>query len=352
MAGTESFVNDFLIKIDGKVRDEDLKVIQNELAAALVNYDVKEKETAIVPYEGNIIPSCYQIFMVTKKIEGRTEATLSQYKYQLERFFFAVAKPVEKITKEDIILYLYKMGQNGTTGKPLSSTTIDNIRLCLNSFFSWSCQNGYLPSNPCATIGRIKGEVKPREPLREIEVEALRDAIVHYNIDKNTPANCLIRARDLALFEFLYSTGCRVSEVVDLDRSDIDTTSSPPTVSVFGKGQKHRKSYMNPKSVYYMKQYMDLRIDDNPALFCGVRYPYKRLSKTGIEAALKKYEEITNIRVYPHKIRHTTATQGLKHGMSVTNLQALLGHVKPETTMIYAHLAEEDVKYAHSKYII
>ena len=204
MSGTDNFINNFLAKIDGKVDDKDLKTIQNELGVLLNDYDMTPRVTTLVPVEG-YIPPCYKVFMVTKKMEGRTEATLSQYKYQLERFFNYIKKPVEEIRKEDIVLYLYKMSEHGSSGKPLSATSIDNIRLCLNSFFGWSNQNGYLSSNPCATIGRIKGEVKPREPLKELEIEALRDAIIHYNIDKDTPANRLIRARDLALFEFLYS---------------------------------------------------------------------------------------------------------------------------------------------------
>lgn len=272
MVEVNNFVNDFMVRLDGKVADKDLKLIQSELNIMLSNYEIKERETSLVPLEG-YLPPCYQMFMVTKKIEGRTEATLSQYKYQLERFFLQVSKPVEQITKEDIVLYLYKMEQHGASGKPLSATSVDNIRLCLNNFFSWSFQNGYLAKNPCATIGRIKGEVKPREPLNETEIETLRDAIIHYNIDKNTPADRLIRARDLALFEFLYSTGCRLSEVVDLNRADIDTLSNPPVVSVFGKGQKHRKSYMNSKAMYCMNQYLALRTDDDPRIILQCPLP-------------------------------------------------------------------------------
>ena len=94
-------------------------------------------------------------------------------------------------------------------------------------------------------------------------------------------------------------------------------------------------------------------IYDNPTLFCGgVQYPYRKLSKIGIKVALKKYKNITNIRVYSHKIRHTTATPGLKYEMLVTNLQTLLGYVKLEIIMIYVYLADKDVKYIHSKYII
>lgn len=345
-----NFINNFLVHMDGKVNDKELKIIQSELINTLTNYEVSKKETSLVVME-NYLPQCYQIFMVAKKIEGRTEATLQQYKYQLEKFFYYIQKPINEISKEDVIVYLYAMGQKGNSGKSLSATSIDNIRLCLNSFFNWANQNGYIDKNPVATIGRIKGEVKAREPLKELEVEALRDAIIHYNINKNTPSYNLIRARDLALFEVLYSTGCRVSEIVNLNKEDIDYTSSPPVVKVFGKGQKYRNSYLNAKAIYYLSQYLKLRTDDNNALFCGSREPFKRLTKSGIEAALKKYEKLTAIKLYPHKIRHTTATQGLKHGMPIEDLQAMLGHIKPETTMIYAHLSDSEVKYAHNKYI-
>ena len=136
-----------------------------------------------------------------------------------------------------------------------------------------------------------------------------------------------------------------------LNIKDIDNSSDYPNIIVLGKGQKYRKVYLNAKALYAIKKYLELRNDNESALFVSCRAPYKRLSIAGVENVFKKYSEITNIYVYPHKIRHTTATQGLKHGMSIPNLQAILGHESPNTTMIYAHLIDEDIKYQHGKYI-
>lgn len=351
MTGNEDFINMLLAKLDSRgVSNEDLKKIKLELNVMLNNYEISPRETHLIIAE-NYLPPCYSIFMIAKKMEGRTESTLKQYKFQLDGFFNYVQKPIEEIKKEDVILYLYQLGQNGRSGKPCSPVTVDNTRSCLNSFFSWANSNGYIRINPCSTIEKIKGEEKLREPFSELEIEIIRNAISHYKINQDSTINNYIRIRDMALFEFLFSTGCRVGEVEKINRVDINTSVTPAEVTVFGKGKKYRKTYLNAKAVYYLNQYLEIRTDNNPALFVSCRAPFDRLKVAGIQTTFKKYEEITNIRIYPHRIRHTTATQGLKHGMPIPDLQALLGHSKPETTMIYAHLANEEIKYAHTKYI-
>lgn len=119
--------------------------------------------------------------------------SLITYKCYLEQFLYAVGKPVEKITANDIRLYLY-----GLVGKN-SDHTIDTKRIVINTFLDWCCLEYYIPENPCAKIHAIKYEEKPREPLDGIEMEMVRDACVDL--------------RERAMIEFFYSTGCRVSEM-------------------------------------------------------------------------------------------------------------------------------------------
>ena len=158
--------------------------------------------------------------------------------------------------------------------------------------------------------------------------------------------------REKAIIELFYSTGCRVSEMVNLNKSDINFKSGE--VFLFGKGNKHRTSYLNAKSEVYLKKYLHTRNDDNNALIVSERKPYQRLSKTGIERIVRIIGKRSNIgrNLYPHLIRHTTATDALKRGMNITDVQAMLGHAKIDTTMIYAKISQDSVQYNHKKYIV
>lgn len=330
--------NEFLTRISGKIPDESLKIVKAELDIFLSQFEISRCETHLSPYSP--IPDCVKTYLVTKKIEGKSEETLKLYGYQLKTFFLNVNKPFEDIKKEDVLIYIHKK-------EGASVATLNNIRRCLNSFYNWAVDNEYAKSSPVKTIPTIKGEKNLRKPLSEVEIELVRDAIE--NREKLLGKHNNVKTRDKALFEFLYSTGARVSEVVKCNIEDVDFLTK--TVVVFGKGSKERNTYLNTKAEYYLKKYLEERSDDSPALFVSSKKPYERLSKAGIEKIIKNYGKLIGIRCYPHKIRHTTATQGLKHGMTVTDMQKFLGHEKVETTLIYAEIADIDVKYNHQKYI-
>lgn len=154
------------------------------------------------------------------------------------------------------------------------------------------------------------------------------------------------------MLELFYSTGCRVSEMVRLNKKDVDFSTGE--VHLFGKGKKHRTAYLNAKAELRLKQYLESRNDDNEALFVSVRKPYRRLSKEGIEYVVRRIGERSGIgrSLYPHLIRHTTGTDALNRGMPITELKEMFGHSKLDTTLIYAKESKENIKYHHSKYIV
>ena len=158
--------------------------------------------------------------------------------------------------------------------------------------------------------------------------------------------------RERAIIEILYSTGCRVTELSNLNRSDVDFSNGE--VHLFGKGKKHRISYMNAKAEVVLKKYLETRTDLNDSLFVSQKSPYGRLKKNAIELIVRKVGERAGIerRLFPHLIRHTTATDAIDRGMDVTELQKILGHADLETTMIYAKISQENVKRSHKKYIV
>ena len=246
----------------------------------------------------------------------------------------SVNKSISCITTDDIRIYLYNFQKNRHVG----NRSMARRRLVINTFFQWCTDEGYITQNPCRQIRPIKYESKLREPLTGIEMELIRDACRTY--------------REKAIIELFYSTGCRVSELVTLNKDDIDFRKGE--VHLFGKGNKHRLSYINAKAEVALKKYLFTRKDDNEALFVSERKPYNRIKKTGVEKIVREIGERSEVgrRVYPHLIRHTTATDALERGMNVAEVQKILGHEKLDTTMIYAKVCQENVKYDHKRYIV
>lgn len=332
----ENFANEFVSKLDGKISDEALRTVLQELQVFTSNYDISQRETHVVPYQNNI-PDCYRVYMVAKKIEGMSPESMKTYNFYLTDFFEHINRPFEQVTTNDIRIYLYETQKR--TG--ISNRTLDGKRLVINTFMDWCWKEGYIPNNPCASIKPIKFEEKPREPLSNMELEIVRDACENY--------------RDKAMIELFYSTGCRLSEMVNLKISDIDFTSKE--VHLFGKGSKHRTSYLNAKAEYMLKKYFELerpKESISDSVFVIFRKPYNEMHKESIYARIKAIQKRSGIErsLFPHLLRHTMATDALNRGMNVAEVKEILGHEKLDTTMIYAKISHDSVKFNHKRYII
>ena len=332
----ENFANEFVSKLDGKISDEALRTVLQELQVFASNYDINQRETHVVPYQSNI-PDCYRVYMVAKKIEGMSPESMKTYNFYLTDFFEHINRPFEQVTTNDIRIYLYETQKR--TG--VSNRTLDGKRLVINTFMDWCWKEGYIPNNPCASIKPIKFEEKPREPLSNMELEIVRDACENY--------------RDKAMIELFYSTGCRLSEMVNLKISDIDFASKE--VHLFGKGSKHRTSYLNAKAEYMLKKYFELerpKESISDSVFVIFRKPYNGMHKGAIYARVKAIQKRSGIErsLFPHLLRHTMATDALNRGMNVAEVKEILGHEKLDTTMIYAKISHDSVKFNHKRYIV
>ena len=332
----ENFANEFVSKLDGKISDEALRTVLQELQVFTSNYDISQRETHVVPYQSNV-PDCYRVYMVAKKIEGMSPESMKTYNFYLTDFFEHINRPFEQVTTNDIRIYLYETQKR--TG--VSNRTLDGKRLVINTFMDWCWKEGYIPNNPCASIKPIKFEEKPREPLSNMELEIVRDACENY--------------RDKAMIELFYSTGCRLSEMVNLKISDIDFASKE--VHLFGKGSKHRTSYLNAKAEYMLKKYFELERSKesiSDSVFVIFRKPYNGMHKGAIYARVKAIQKRSGIErsLFPHLLRHTMATHALNRGMNVAEVKEILGHEKLDTTMIYAKISHDSVKFNHKRYIV
>ena len=271
-------------------------------------------------------------FISSKEVEGCSERTIKYYKEIIDKFIDDFDKSIKNINTEDIRKYLSRYKEINNCG----STTIDNIRRVLSSFFSWLEDEDYIIKSPVRRIHKIKTPSMVKETLTDENLERLRDECNN--------------VRDLSLIELLISTGMRVGEIVNLNINDLNLEDR--SCVVLGKGNKQREVYFDAKTKLHLKQYLYKRHDDNDALFVSSRKPYQRLSISGIELIIRKLGNESNINnVHPHKFRRTLATMAIDKGMPIEQVQKLLGHVKIETTMHYAMVNQSNVKISHRKYI-
>lgn len=310
-----------------------LKEISNILDLHFNGYDIKPKETSVTVVNNGLF-SLIESFLVCKKIKGFTKSSLKQYQRTLLHFANNMTKDVDHITANDIRLYLLAYEEARNTGK----STIDDKRRILNSFYSWLIREEIITKNPMLKIDVIKCDKRIHEPLTDFELEELR--------------NACRTDRDLAIIETLYSTGCRVSELVSLNKNDIDYSNG--RVKVFGKGKKERWCFLNAKSQLALKKYIFKRIDDDDALFVSNKLPYNRFGKGSIEKRVKELGKNAGIhgKVTPHTLRRTLATSILAHGGSLAEVQAILGHERSETTLLYAKLDISNLQSMHKKCVI
>jgi len=217
----------------------------------------------------------------------------------------------------------------------LKQTSLGTIICSLRSFFNWLFREEIILSNPMARVVTPKTEKRLRHALDQEELEVLRQVCK--------------TDRERAILEFLVSTGCRLSEAVQVNLEDINW--SEKSLKVIGKGNKERKVYFSVKSKVLLKKYIHNRTDQTTALFVTSKGIINRLSGRSIEREVKNIAKRTGNEksIYPHLFRHTFATHKLNLGMSLPVLQRLLGHEEPSTTQIYAELNESNVAYEYSR---
>ena len=272
------------------------------------------------------------LFISAKRVEGCSAKSLKYYSVTIATMLSAIQKDIRHINTDDLREYLTEY-QNG---KHASKVTIDNIRRILSSFFSWLEDEDYIVKSPVRRIHKVKSTSTIKEIYSDESLETMRD-------------NC-VTIRDLAIIDMLASTGMRVGEMVLLNREDVDFQERECVV--LGKGDKERPVYFDARTKLHLQQYLDSRIDDNPALFVSLKAPYNRLKIGGVEVRIRELGRRLGIKkAHPHKFRRTLATTVIDKGMPIEQLQTLLGHARIDTTLMYAKVKQSNVKLAHRKYI-
>lgn len=310
------------------ITEEVIDTVHDVMVVQLNQYEIHERCTDLVVHD-NASESALKKFIATKRIEGTADSTLQRYADENLRLIRFLQKPLFEITTYDIRFYLsYKRKE-----KKISNRTLDNMRRCYSSFFGWLFGEGLIGKNPCTGLSSIKYKKQVKRPFSAADMERLRKACENI--------------RDLALLDFLYCSGCRVTEVSKLDISDIDFDRMECVV--LGKGNKERVVYLSEVAAMHLQEYLESREDNEPALFLGKGS--KRLSKNGIEARLKHLGTLAKVEnVHPHRYRRTLATNLLDRGMNIQDVATILGHADLKTTQVYCYISQKNVQAAYQRF--
>ena len=326
----EEIIQKVMRALDGRVDAGTADVVQDILTIELNNYEVQERCTDMVTVDDSA-ERMLKKFLATKRIEGIAESTLIRYAEENKKLIQFLRKPLYEVSTYDIRFYLSYRREN--SGKKLGNRTLDGMRRCYSSFFSWLSAEGLIGRNPCAAIKQIKYRKEVKKPYSAAEMEKLRRACTN--------------KRDLALLDFLYCTGCRVSEVGKINIDDNDCENMECTV--LGKGNKERTVYLSEVAAMNLGEYLATREDNNEALFTGKGT--ERLGKNGIEVLVKLIGQKAGVvNVHPHRYRRTLATNLLDRGMNIQDVAVILGHADLKTTQVYCYISQKNVKNAYSKY--
>lgn len=326
--------NELLAAIGEKMDAQDLQIAGKVIDSVLAGYDVKPAEMHLALLGREELEKLIKTYIVVRRMEGMSDATLYGYMRTLRCFMLGVRKPVGELTANDVRLFLYEYQER----RGISNRSLDSVRIVICAFLRWAASEKYIPCNPVETLRPIKYERKPRQSVTQLELEMLRRGCRD--------------DRELALLETMYSTGCRVSELIGIKLSDVNWDTR--TVMLFGKGKKYRQSYLNAKAEIAIKSYLHGRRHDSIFLLCNDRGGGK-MTKGNVERIMRGIAERAGLgdrKVTPHVMRHTTATQALTSGMPITDIQKLLGHENVNTTMVYAKVNQDDVRSKHQKYIV
>lgn len=317
----------YLIKFDS----EDAKYLLNSLYMVLDEYEIEQRTTE-VGFADNSNFDLLQQFLASKAIEGCSQKTIEQYCREMKAFDLEIGLNYNDVTSSNIRNYLAKKKIKGC-----KDTTIRNSRSYLSSVFGWLYNNRLIQNNPIDSISPIKCAKVERYSYSDVEMMNIKE--------------CCNNIRDKALVEFMFCTGCRISEIVALNQDDIDYYNKSFTVKC-GKGKKDRIVFFTDVCLMRLKEYLSSRNDNCEALFVTNRKPYKRIGTSSVRKSLRKLGQENNINnVHPHRFRRTFATSLIDKGMGIEQVSMLLGHTSIATTQNYYDNSRADVQANYNKYM-
>lgn len=282
--------------------------------------------------------------------QNRSQKTISNYDHYLTRLIdFAGDIELKDINSELIRkwrLWLNRLGTN--TSDELGKLTQNYHLIAFRSFLKY-----------CA-----KRDLQAMAPEKIELARTFKKQVTFLNQDEldrlfaQPDVNTLTGARDRAIMELLFSSGLRVSELVNLNKDHINLKRRE--FMVRGKGQKDRPVFISDEAAKWIENYLKMRKDNLSALFVSLSAVKKisnsgqfgRLSARSVQRLINRYALLAGItkHVSPHTLRHSFATDLLMNGSDLRAVQAMLGHSNISTTQIYTHVTDTHLKSVHQKY--
>ena len=328
----DKLITEILASMTIMLSQVQLDELRRVLSHSLHNVEVTERKKMLAPEKDTGNEGLLEVFISAKRIEGCSEKSLKYYDAVIRHMFVCTNKAIQELNTDDLRCYLANYQKERSSSK----VTIDNMRRIFSSFFGWLEDEDYILKSPVRRIHKIKTEKIVKDTFSDEGLELLRDACEEI--------------RDLAMIDLLTSTGMRVGEMVRLNRDDINFHERECVV--FGKGSSERVVYFDARTKIHLLNYLNGRLDTNPALFVSLAVPNERLMIGGVETRLREIGKRTDLyKVHPHKFRRTLATRAIDKGMPIEQVQLMLGHVKIDTTMHYAMVNQANVKNSHRKFI-
>lgn len=331
-------------------------------------------------------------YLLNLKNDNYSQQTLKNYARDLEifeSFLFYIEKEFKDLEKIDLIefkgflrdlnyipiLHAYQKGEEMTqevinkarteiSAKKqalykgqLSDNSVNRMLSALRSYLTFLDDMDKNPPIAANAIKMIKAEKKEKQVAELEELINLIESPMELETDK------IVQKRNRAILELIFSTGMRISEVVNLDREHIKTINSKIAdnkMYIRGKGKKERFVYLTERAIHFLQIYLDTRVDDFPAMFIpnkGTRRatenPYiVRLSQNYIQMKIAEYRKKLGIVVptSAHSLRHGFATYIAEEGANPAAIQRLLGHSSLQTTSRYVHASDKFAESAHREF--
>ncbi|PKL36560.1 hypothetical protein CVV38_01510 [Candidatus Peregrinibacteria bacterium HGW-Peregrinibacteria-1] len=295
-----------------------------------------------------------QFLQYLEVMRNRSLKTIENYRHYLNRFsqFYGPSKHVSKITLSDINDFrIHLKRHQNKHQKHLSISTQNYHIIALRAFLK------YLVKNDIPTLSPDKIELS-KIPARTVEFLTREE--LDRLFESVNPADKW-SFRDLAILKTLYSTGLRVSELISLNREQVDLKRRE--FMVRGKGNKPRIIFLSQEASDIIAKYLSLRDDNFKPVFIntgkGLKDPndilneeQRRLSRVSIETIVRKYALKAGIikKVTPHTLRHSYATELLINGADIRSVQEMLGHSSITTTQVYTHITDKKLREIYEKF--
>lgn len=282
--------------------------------------------------------------------KGRSLKTIENYSHYLNRFA-DYAGDIDVSAIDQDLISKWRQNLNRTEladGRSVSRTTQNYHLIALRSFLKFLAKRN-IDSYPADKIELATAKRPQVSFLTREEVVRLIDSI-----DTST----IIGLRDRAIIEMLFSSGLRVSELVKLNRRDIDLKRGE--FSIRGKGQKDRPVFLSDAAIVSINDYLAKRTDNYQPLFIhysGTKIElnegdFTRLTPRSVQRLVEKHARAAGItkHVTPHTLRHSFATDLLTNGADLRSVQSMLGHTHIATTQVYTHITDPQLKKVHQRF--